>query len=137
MAWDVIWQWPKTVVRSGAGIFYEQYSYDSFMAVGKCLLGIRTIPTGVNLYTNGNPVPTTAGGTINLGAITLGGGATRKRPAPLAAVKYDWANNGPNTPIYSASPRLRGWHRYTAVRPHSLSLATSLVPIAICAVPMS
>ena len=101
VAWDVFGN-GRTVLRSGAGIYYEQYSYDSFMAVGN-LLGMRTVPTGVNLYTNGNPVPTTAGGTINLGAITLGGGALGDASTP-GTVKYNWANNGPNTPIYSASP---------------------------------
>jgi hypothetical protein len=101
VAWDVFGN-GRTVLRSGAGIYYEQYSYDSFMAVGN-LLGMRTVPTGVNLYTNGNPVPTTAGGTINLGAITLGGGALGDSSTP-GTVRYNWANNGPNTPIYSASP---------------------------------
>ena len=92
----------KTVVRAGAGIYYSQYSYDSFMAIGN-LLGLRTVPTGVNLYTNGNPNPTTAGGTINLGAITFTGGALGSQSA-AGTVKYNWANNGPNTPIYNASP---------------------------------
>jgi hypothetical protein len=64
---------------------------------------MRTVPTGVNLYTNGNPTPTTAGGTIDLGAITFFGGALGNATTP-GTVKYNWANNGPNTPIYSASP---------------------------------
>ena len=98
VAWDVSGN-GKTVIRAGAGIYYEQYSYDSFMAVGN-LLGMRTVPTGVNLYTNGNPVPFTAGGNINLGAITLAGGALGDANTP-GTVKYNWANNGPNTPIYS------------------------------------
>ena len=33
--------------------------------------GLRTIPTGVPLYANGNPTPTTAGGTINVATISL------------------------------------------------------------------
>ena len=61
IAWDVGGN-GKTVIRAGGGIFFEQGSYDSFMAIGN-LLGLRTVPTGVNLYTNGNPTPSTAGGT--------------------------------------------------------------------------
>ncbi len=95
LAWDVGGN-GKTVVRAGGGIFYEQYSYDSFMAIGN-LLGLRTVPTGVNLYSNGNQTPTTAGGNINLGALTFTGPA-------LGPIKSAWANNGPNNPLYSASP---------------------------------
>src|SRR5581483_11009533 len=62
IAWDVFGT-GRTVIRAGGGVFYEQPSYDSFMAIGN-LLGLRTVPTGVPLYTNGNPTPTTAGGTI-------------------------------------------------------------------------
>jgi len=92
----------KTVIRAGGGIFYEQPSYDSFMAIGN-LLGLRTVPTGVPLYTNGNSTPTTAGGSINLGAITFTQGALGSASTP-GTVKYNWANNGPNNPLFSASP---------------------------------
>src|ERR1700693_2127721 len=72
------------------------------MAIGN-LLGLRTEPTGVNIYTNGNPTPTTAGGTINVGQLTFTGAALGSPTIP-GTVKYGWANNGPNAPIYSASP---------------------------------
>ena len=101
MAWDVFGN-GKTVVRAGAGIYFEQYSYDSFMAIGN-LLGLRTTPTGVNLYTNGNPTPTTAGGTINVGQITFTGGALGSVTTP-GTIKYNYANNSSNNPIYNAAP---------------------------------
>jgi hypothetical protein len=101
MAWDIGGN-GKTVLRAGAGIYFEQYSYDSFMALGN-LLGMRTVPTGVNLYTNGNPTPFTAGGTINLGAITYSGAALGSPTTP-GTLQYNWANNGPNNPLYNASP---------------------------------
>jgi hypothetical protein len=101
LAWDIGGN-GKTVVRAGGGIFYEQGSYDSFMALGN-FLGLRTVPTGVNLYTNGNATPTTAGGTINLAALTITGGALGS-PTKAGTIKYNWANNGTNTPIYSVSP---------------------------------
>jgi outer membrane receptor protein involved in Fe transport len=72
VAWDVFGN-GRTVVRAAGGIYFEQGSYDSFMAIGN-LLGLRTEPTGVNIYTNGNPTPTTAGGNINVGQITFTGG---------------------------------------------------------------
>jgi hypothetical protein len=100
-AWDVFGD-GKTVVRASGGILYEQGSYDSFMALGN-LLGLRTVPTGVALYTNGNATPTNAGGSINLGAITFTGAALGSATT-AGTVKYNYANNGPNTPIYSAAP---------------------------------
>jgi Carboxypeptidase regulatory-like domain len=93
LAWDIGGN-GKTVIRAGGGIFYEQASYDSFMAIGN-LLGLRTVPTGVSIYTNGNQTPFTAGGTINLGAITFTGPA-------LGPIKSAWTNNGPNNPLYNA-----------------------------------
>lgn len=95
LAWDVFGT-GKTVIRAAGGVFYEQPSYDSFMAIGN-LLGLRTIPTGVPLYMNGSPTPTTAGGNINLGAITFRGSA-------LGPVRSAWANNSANSPLFSASP---------------------------------
>ncbi len=101
LAWDVTGN-GKTVVRAGGGIYFEQGSFDALMALGN-LLGLRTLPTGVALYTNGNPNPTTAGGTINVGAITFTGGALGSQTA-AGTIKYNWANNSSNTPIYSTSP---------------------------------
>jgi hypothetical protein len=101
LAWDVSGN-GRTVIRAGGGIYFEQGSYDSLMALGN-LLGLRTLPTGVALYTNGSQTPATAGGTINLGAITFTGAALGSQNAP-GTIKYNWANNSANSPIYSAAP---------------------------------
>ena len=101
LAWDISGN-SRTVIRAGGGIYFEQGSFDALMALGN-LLGLRTLPTGVALYTNGNPNPTTAGGNINVGAITFTGGALGAQGTP-GTVKFNWTNNGPNTPIYSAAP---------------------------------
>ncbi len=100
-AWDIAGN-GKTVIRGGGGIYFSQASFDSFMAVGN-LLGLRTVPTGVKLYANGNPTPTTAGGTINVGQITFTGAALGTATTP-GTVKYGWANNSTSVPIYSADP---------------------------------
>ncbi|PWU06379.1 MAG: hypothetical protein C5B51_12365 [Terriglobia bacterium] len=101
IAWDVRGN-GKTVVRLGGGIYFEQGSYDALMALGN-LLGLRTVPTGVALYTNGSTTATTAGGTINVGAITFTGSALGTQTT-AGTVKYNWANNASGTPIYSAAP---------------------------------
>jgi hypothetical protein len=102
-AWDISGN-GKTVVRGGAGILYEQGSYDALMALGN-LLGLRAEPTGVNLYScandgancTGPTSVTTAGGTINLGQTTYIG-------PNLVNIKTNWANNSPSNPLYSPSP---------------------------------
>ena len=70
-AWDMFGN-GRTVLRAGAGIMYEQLSYDMFMAVGN-LLGLRSVPTGATTVVNGVATPGT--GNINLAAITLPGSA--------------------------------------------------------------
>ena len=101
LAWDISGN-SRTVIRAGGGIYFEQGSFDSIMALGN-LLGLRTLPTGVALYSKGNATPTTGGGTINVGAITFTGGALGSQTA-AGTIKYNWVNNSANTPIYSASP---------------------------------
>jgi hypothetical protein len=96
-AWDIAGN-GKTVVRGGGSLLYEQGSYDSLMALGN-LLGLRTLPTGVDIWTGGPSTltATTAGGTINVGQIQYTGGN-------LDPIKANWANNGPNTSLYTATP---------------------------------
>ena len=99
-AWDIGGN-GKTVLRGGAGIYYSQASFDSFMAVNN-LFGLRTIPTGVPLYANGNPTPTTAGGSINVATISYSGSSLGSPNTP-GSIAYGWAHNSATTPIYSLS----------------------------------
>src|SRR5665213_3196255 len=99
-AWDMGGN-GKTVIRGGAGIYYSQASFDTFMAVNN-LYGLRTIPTGVPLYSNGNQTPTTAGGTINVAAITYSGGSLGSPTTP-GSIAYGWNHNSSTVPLYSLS----------------------------------
>jgi hypothetical protein len=102
-AWDVSGD-GKTVVRGSGGILYEQGSFDWLTAIGN-QYGLRTAPTGTPLYANGNPTPTTAGGTIDVGVVTYTGTAlTGTSGNPTAGLNYRWANNSASEPLYSASP---------------------------------
>jgi hypothetical protein len=99
-AWDVGGN-GKTVVRGGAGVYYSQASFDSFMSVAN-LFGLRTIPTGVPLYANGSTTPTTAGGTINVATISYSGSSLGSPNTP-GSVAYGYAHNSSSVPIYSLS----------------------------------
>ena len=65
-------------------------------------LGLRSVPTGVNLYVNGAPVPN-SGGTINVSDTIFTGSALTGTTVP-GQVAYDWINNGPNQPLYQPTP---------------------------------
>jgi len=93
-AWDIAGN-GKTVVRGGAGILYEQGSFDSLMAVGN-LLGLRTEPTGVPIWT-ATSAGATLGGTIDVGEVDYTGGN-------LVNIKTNWANNSASNPLYSPTP---------------------------------
>ncbi len=98
IAWDIFGD-GKTVLRAGGGITYEQFSYDTFNALGN-LVGLRTVPTGVTLaYTDpatGQPVITKGSGTINTGALFFSKGSSG-----LNAVNNNWQNNSANSPLFS------------------------------------
>jgi hypothetical protein len=93
-AWDIGGN-SKTVVRGGAGILYEQGSFDSLMAVGN-LLGLRTEPTGVPIWT-ATSAGATLGGTIDVGEVDYTGGN-------LGPIITNWANNSVSNPLYSPTP---------------------------------
>jgi len=102
-AWDIGGN-GKTVVRGGGSLLYEQGSYDALMALGN-LLGLRTLPTGVPIWTTVNGVATksTAGGTIDVGQVDYLG-ADLGSQTTVGSIKYDWANNSASNPLYSPSP---------------------------------
>ena len=115
-AWDIFGN-GRTVLRGGAGVYYSQASFDAFMAVAN-LYGLRTIPTGVPLYANGNPTPTTAGGKINVATITYSGSSLGSPTTP-GSIAYGWANNSSTTPLYSLS---------SACGDGTVTLATGFTP---------
>ncbi len=115
-AWDIAGN-GRTVVRGGAGVYYSQASFDAFMSVAN-LYGLRTIPTGVPLYANGNPTPTTAGGTINVASITYSGSSLGSPNTP-GSVAYGYNHNSSTVPIYSLS---------SACGDGTVTLATGFTP---------
>ena len=89
-AWDVFGN-GKTVVRGGAGILYETFSFDVMNGEGN-LLGLRTFPTGLPLFNDGSTTPTTAGGNIQLQSLTLTG-------TSLPPIRQAWQNFNPAAPV--------------------------------------
>jgi hypothetical protein len=80
-AWDIFGN-GKTVLRGGGSIIYEQLSLDSLNGQGN-FLGLRQIPTGVNLFSNGDGTTFAPGmGTIRV--VSTDG---------VAAVTTNWPNN--------------------------------------------
>jgi hypothetical protein len=69
LAWDIQGN-GRTVLRAGAGIFYEQLSYDTFLALHN-ELGVSSVPTGATTVVNG--VSTPGSGNINLATVTVPG----------------------------------------------------------------
>jgi hypothetical protein len=95
LAWDVQGN-GKTVVRAGGGIIYEQLSLDSLNGQGN-FLGLRQIPTGVNLYSNGDGTFAPGTGTIKL--VSTDGVAAVRTNWPLNCGSADCST--PGTPLYS------------------------------------
>jgi Carboxypeptidase regulatory-like domain len=99
VSWDVSGN-GRTVVRAGGSLMYEQLSNDVFNNIAN-VLGLRSVPTGVPLYKNGQQIQGT--GTINASTITYTGDALNGTTVP-GQVAFDWINNGPNQPLYSIQP---------------------------------
>jgi len=98
-AWDMFGN-GKTVLRGGAGILYEQLSFDVLNGIGNAF-GLRTNPTGAALYANGAQVPSP--GSIGVTNISFTGSALNSKTNP-GTIAFDWINNGPNQPLYNFSP---------------------------------
>jgi hypothetical protein len=99
LAWDIFGN-GKTVLRAGAGILYEQLSFDVFNGIGNSF-GLRTNPTGAALYANGVQVPSP--GNIGVTNISFTGAALNSKTTP-GAIAYDWINNGPSQSLYTFLP---------------------------------
>lgn len=90
LAWDIFGN-GKTVLRAAAGILYEQMSFDVLNGEGN-LLGLRTMPTGIPRFNNGNTTSDPLTGNIDLGSLTLTGPA-------LGPVRTAWQNFNPALPV--------------------------------------
>ncbi len=103
LAWDIRGD-GKTVLRAGGSVEYEQFSFDTFNALGN-LVGLRTIPTGATLaYTTTDPVTGLPVQVVKPGSGNISSAATFFAGAGLAGVNNNWANNS-TTPLFSgASP---------------------------------
>ena len=100
VAWDVRGN-GKTVIRAGGSILYEQISLDAFNGQGN-FLGLRMIPTGAQLLTQGiwdGSTCTSADGCVQ-GTGTINVVDT----AGLAGPVNHWATNSPSSVLYSQTP---------------------------------
>jgi hypothetical protein len=91
-AWDIGGN-GKTVLRGGAGILYEQFSFDVMNGEGN-LLGLRTFPTGLPLYNAGSTTPLPLAGNIQLQSLTFARGT-----ASLGPINSAWQNFNPANPV--------------------------------------
>ena len=94
-AWDVRGN-GKTVIRAGAGILYEQVSFDVFNGVGN-VLGLRTFPTGLPLYNAGSLTPLPLNGNIQLQALSFSQGSPSV--GPTGTISTAWQNFDPTKPV--------------------------------------
>jgi Carboxypeptidase regulatory-like domain/TonB dependent receptor len=103
-AWDVTGN-GKTVIRGGAGILYEQFSFDVMNGEGN-LLGLRTFPTGLPLINNGNPITAPPTGNIQLQSLNFAQGSPFVGPGGVLTTQ--WQNFIPGTTPINSSTSLFG-----------------------------
>ncbi len=118
-AWDVFGN-GKTVVRAGAGIFYEQLSLDVFNGIGNSF-GLRTAPSGATVVycgvapvggscPSGSEIVKPGSGSIGVintafaGTPIINGTATDPTGLSLGGIPYNWVHNGPSTPVFTFQP---------------------------------
>jgi len=77
-AWDIGGN-GKTVLRGGAGILYETFSFDVMNGEGN-LLGLRTFPTGLPLFNAGSTTSLPQTGNIELQSLTFARGTASLGP---------------------------------------------------------
>jgi hypothetical protein len=117
IAWDVKGD-GRTVVRAGGGVFYEQLSLDVFNGIGNSF-GLRTAPSGATLVScsvavplggscpAGSAVVQSSPGTIGVintafaGTPIINGTVDPITGQTTAGIPFNWANNGPNTSIFT------------------------------------
>jgi hypothetical protein len=101
IAWDIKGD-GKTVLRAGGSIVHEQFSFDTFNALGN-LVGLRTIPTGATLaFTAPDPLTGIPGPVVVQGSGNINSAATFFAGAGLDNVSANWANNS-TTPLFSGA----------------------------------
>jgi hypothetical protein len=83
----------KTVLRGGAGILYEQLSFDVMNGEGN-FLGLRAFPTGLPAFNNGNPVSGPLAGDIQLQSL-----AFPQHSPTLGPINTAWQNFNPALPV--------------------------------------
>jgi hypothetical protein len=99
-AWDINGN-GKTVLRAGGSLIYEQVSLDAFNGIGN-FLGLRQIPTGAQLFSQGLAglpgAPCDAAHGCVQGTGTINAVAT---PGLASTPPDHWTNNSASNPLYS------------------------------------
>lgn len=98
LSWDVSGK-GRTVVHAGYSIVYDTaLPMFAFLGQGNTrnneTLGLSAIPTGANLFVNGQQIASP--GTIAYSNVTVPGG-------PTSNLAFNWQNNGPNVPLFQGN----------------------------------
>ena len=104
-AWDVFGN-GKTVIRGGGSIIYEQLSLDAYNGLSN-FLGLRMIPTGAQLFSEGLAGPPGTVCDASHGCVQ-GTGTINVVATPglsTAQAQANWFANSSSTPIYSQTPQ--------------------------------
>lgn len=91
----------KTVIRGGAGVLYEQLSFDVMNGEGN-FLGLRAFPTGLPFFNDGSTTALPLAGDIQLQSLSF----PQHSPfvGPTGAISKQWQNFIPGvTPINSST----------------------------------